>query len=183
MKWLIYILVILLVVFGFWWFHASENGTAHIDIDMKKYSTEKFKFDVSPKDQKIIFSILDIMAKNNVLSLGLKKGKLEDMGKSIEHVPPLQYLAAVFTNHQATRNMRAISKSSFKWNGFTKGFSKSMMKAHAASHLEPQLVSFSHYLHVDPNEVVDHTLQGICLMETEKGGFEGLIRYLIQSKN
>lgn len=183
MKWLIYVLIFLCIVAGAWWFFQRESSLEFFNHDLKKYNTENFTVKVAEQDKKTIFSILDIMANNNVLSLGLKKSNLEKMGASINHVPPLEYLAVVFTNSKATKDMKAISTSGFKWRGFIKGFSKSMMKAHDAGKLEGKLVGFSHYLHIDPQKTVNLTLDGICLMQQGKGGFEGLVRYLIKEKS
>lgn len=124
------------------------------------------------QDKANISEIISTMAENSKLSLLFKQSHLKEIGAQINHVHPLKFLGAVFSNPHLKSCMYYIWDDYFKRNGFLDGLGPSLTR-------EAEKGKLSQYLHEFAAEV------GVPL-ENIQGYFavmdwENLVLYLIQS--
>ena len=80
------------------------------------------------QDKSNIYELITTMAENGKLSLLLKKSYLEQIGAQINHVHPLKFLAAIFSNPRLKMCMIDIFNDYFKRNGLMDGLAPSLQK-------------------------------------------------------
>lgn len=107
-----------------------------------------FTLQVPKEQQKIIGELITIMGTHSTISLGFKKSHLEGLGKELRGVGPLQFLAYVFSEPTLAKHMCSIKASSFKWNGFIKGFIPSLKREYANRNLLNDLPGFAAFLSI-----------------------------------
>lgn len=125
---------------------------------------------ITDYDKEIIYKIIDTMAKDNVIKLGLKRKSMERKGKKIRPVHPFRFLAHIFGDSYLRSCMQEISRSSFKWNGFIDGLSERIQEEVVRDNVVRHIPGFCEYLHRDEQEVMNYV---------QKRDWEGLVRFLL----
>jgi len=110
--------------------------------------TPAFVLQVPKDQQRIIEELISIMGSHSTIALGFKKSHLEGLGKEIRGIGPLQFLAYIFSEASLSKHMRSIKNSSFKWNGFMKGFIPTLKREYANQTLLKDLPGFAIFLAV-----------------------------------
>ncbi len=112
-----------------------------------------FTLSVSEEKGKIIEEIVSTIGKTSVISLGFKQGHLKALGKQLNGVGPLQFLAYIFSSEELTDHMKNIRKSSFKWNGFIDGLKTGLTKEADSNKLYIDLPGFAKVVQVEYQEL------------------------------
>ncbi len=129
-----------------------------------------FSLPLEEWEQKAIRNIICTMAEKNLLQLGLEKKTLKKKGKKINHVHPLRFVDYIFSDPHLKKCMQQIKKSSFKWNGFVRGFSGRMMEEAVKDNLRPYIPEFSEHLAVNQENLKIYI---------DNKDWEGLLKYLL----
>ncbi len=134
---------------------------------------ESYKDLVCTDDDKAnISEIITTMAENNKLSLLLKQSYLRNLGAQINHVHPLKFLGAVFSNPMLKECMIEIFDDYFKRNGFMDGLGPSLTREAEKGKLDPLIKDFAVEVHVSPESIRPYF---------QKKDWEGLVRFLMGS--
>ena len=83
------------------------------------------------------------MGEKSVTKLVFETRRLNKLGDSIRHVPPLQFVGFVLTDGHLTNCLRKMKKSYFKWSTFMNGFSDNMDREFAEGRLQQDLPGFA----------------------------------------
>lgn len=102
-----------------------------------------FTLNVSDEERANIYEIIHTMGTHGLFSLLKKKSRLEDLGKRIDHVPPLQFLGYIFTDPTLKKDMKSIVKNHFKWSNFVDGLSKTLLRDWNSGKIKPELAGFA----------------------------------------
>jgi hypothetical protein len=94
-----------------------------------------YQLPITQKEKRIIHTIITTMAEKNILQLAFVKRSMEKKGKKIEHIHPLRFMGYILSSSELRSCLRAIKKSSFKWDAFIGGFSRRMREEHANDNL------------------------------------------------
>ena len=95
-----------------------------------------FELPVSEEEKMLIRKIITNMADKNVVQLLLEKKSMERKGDRIHPVHPMRFAGIVLTDPNLKRCMKAITKSTFKWNGFLDGYEKRMKEEARAENFD-----------------------------------------------
>jgi hypothetical protein len=129
-----------------------------------------YQLPISDGDKELIYKIIDTMAKDNVIKLGLKRKSMERKGKKIRHVHPLRFLGHIFADRHLKHCMREISRSSFKWNGFIDGLKDRIKEEAARNNLMQYVHGFAQQVNGDEQKIARYL---------ENRDWEGLVRCLL----
>jgi len=121
-------------------------------------------------EKTMIHKMIETIAKDNVIKLGLKRKTMEKRGKKIRHVHPLRFLGYIFSTPHLKHCMREISRSSFKWNGFIDGMKDRIEEEARRGGLLPHIHEFARLCNADENR---------CRHYIQKRDWEGLVRCLL----
>lgn len=121
-------------------------------------------------EKETISYIVKNLAEKNVFELLFDKKKMEKKGESIEHVHPLRFIGYIFANNDLKRSIRKVRKSSYKWDGFMKGFTRRMKQEGSQDNLFQYVPGFAKQVNANPDRVT-HYIQ--------KKDWDGLVRYLM----
>jgi hypothetical protein len=158
----------------------EESGKLSIDRTLEPKATEAdpgedsvqmfYQLPITDGDKELIYKIVDTMARDNVIKLGLKRKSMERKGKKIRYLHPLRFLGHVFADRHLRSCMREISRSSFKWNGFVDGMKDRIKEEAAKGNLLKFVHGFALHVHGDEKKIY-HMI--------EKHDWEGLVRCLL----
>ncbi len=156
----------------------DESDQLHIDHTSDPVATEAappasdpfFQLTLNKVDEEIIYKIIDTMARDNVIKLGLKRKTMERKGKKIRHVHPLRFLGCIFSDPHLHSCMREVHRSMFKWNGFIDGLKDRLREEGARGNLYQYVPGFAQLLNRDPKKITHYL---------EKRDWDGLVRYLL----
>ena len=95
------------------------------------------------QDKANIFELITAMAENGKLSLLLKQSYLKNIGAQINHVHPMKFLGAIFSNPRLKECMVEIFDDYFKRNGFMDGLGPSLTREADKGKIEPYLNDFA----------------------------------------
>ncbi len=123
-------------------------------------SLEGFMFNISEVDKEHIYEIIHTMGTNGLFSLLRKKNHLQNLGKKIYHVEPLQLLAYIVTNPILKEDMREVERNPFKWINFIDGLSKPILKQWKEGDLQSQLPGFAHFVGKDHKDLQKYLEKG-----------------------
>ena len=123
------------------------------------------------RDQARIYEIITTMADDGVISLGIKKNYLEQLGAEINHVHPLKFLATIFSNPRLKKSMRDVYDSYFKWTGFLGGLTPRLADEAKKGKLNQYAEDFANEVNVPSDKV---------LQFFEARDWENLVRFLIR---
>ncbi|MBS3905100.1 MAG: hypothetical protein KGZ39_07225 [Simkania sp.] len=149
---------------------SPEQMATDMEMPLAKGAEAFYQLPLNDNERQIIHKIIDTMAKDNVLKLGLKRKSMERKGKRIRQVHPLRFLGHIFSDGHLRQCMREISRSHFKWNGFMDGLKDRMKEEAARGNLRQYIPGFAELLHIDEHQVyqyIDHR------------DWEGLVKHLL----
>ena len=95
------------------------------------------------EDRANIYEIISTMAENGKLSLLFKQSHLKEIGAQINHVHPLKFLSAIFTDPHLKSCMYYIWDDYFKRNGFLDGLGPSLTREAEKGKLHQYLSDFA----------------------------------------
>ena len=110
------------------------------------------------------------MADKNLIQLVFEKNAIEKKGKKINHVHPLRFMGYILSNPELKSDVRAIKKSSFKWDAFVDGFAKRMKEELSHENVYQHIPGFAMEIGTTAKHVEEYV---------RKKDFEGLIRSLL----
>ena len=128
---------------------------------------------LSDTDRAHVSEIITILAENGKLSLLFKKNHLKELGSQINHLHPLKFLSAIFSNPALKARMGEIFKDYFKRNGFMGELSDSLTEASDSGELNHYIEKFAREVNVPAEEIRPYFLNQ---------DWEGLIDFLIYGK-
>ena len=145
---------------------------------------EPFVFNVTPHDQKIICEIVSTVGSTSTGLLLFKKSHLEELGKKTNHIPPLQFLAYVFSKPDLVRQMEKIRSSGTKYKHFIAGFKAGLYHQYQVECLGTQVEGFANYLSLNSDEVIASLRISIknCKEGVKDSCFRPFFDYLIDQK-
>lgn len=111
--------------------------------------TTEFVVKVSDNEGKSIEEIVTTLGTHSLVSLGLKKGHLKELGQGLKGIGCLHFLGYIFNHKELKAHMKTIQKSSFKWNGFMEGLKPGLERALKSKELLEELPSFAALTKVD----------------------------------
>lgn len=126
---------------------------------------------VTEIDKQLIYEIIDTMAANNPIVLGLKSSELKKKGRKINHVHPMKFLEVVFANLHLKTCMGEIKESYFKWNGFISGISQRLEEEFNRNNLLQYVPGLCQTLNANPEQLRKYI---------QKHEWENMIKYLIK---
>lgn len=129
-----------------------------------------YQLEINDHDKDLIYKIIDTMARDNVIKLGLKRRSMERKGRKVRHVHPLRFLGHIFGDHYLHQCMREVYRSSFKWNGFIDGLKDRIKEESAKGNLLPYVPAFAKQTNRDADKIAHYI---------ERRDWEGLVRYLL----
>jgi len=179
----IYTFITLILIF-FASFLFTESAEIKEVITTSK--CEKFSPKISSKDGERIEEIISTMANTSTLGLAFKSKHLRRLGDEVDKkVPPLEFLAYIFSHPQLAEYMARIQTSGFKYNGFVEGLQGNLMKLHKQGCLEEQGKEFAKYLNLDAKKIVSLLQKGAekAIKNNDKRAFKDLVTYLITEKS
>jgi len=128
---------------------------------------------MTEEEAKIIGKLIETIATNNPLVLGLNKASVEKMGTRIAHIHPLRFLGTIFSDPDLKEYMREIRDSIFKWGAFLKGLSEQMEAEANRNNLSSFTLGFCQVVGADPERIRGYF---------QKQDWEKLLEYLIGMK-
>jgi len=148
-----------------------ESHTATEMLINPEISQELFnRLEITDHDKELIFKIIDTMARDNVIKLGLKRRSMERKGKKVRHVHPLRFLGHIFADIHLHQCMREVHRSSFKWNGFIDGLKDRIKEEASRGNLLPYVPAFAKQTNRDADRITHYI---------DRRDWEGLVRYLL----
>jgi len=113
------------------------------------------------EDQKeAIYVIIKTMGTKGLFGLLKQKSKLQRLGETINNVPPLQFLAVIFSNPELKSYMPKIADSSFKWGNLIGGVKKTLNKEWSEGIAQEQIPAFATFLGLDPEPMRERLDRG-----------------------
>lgn len=149
---------------------TGDRGADFSATGMEAPNSYFYQLPLHESEKEIIYKIVDTMARDNVIKLGLKRKSMEKKGRRIRQVHPLRFLGYVFSDPHLHQCMREISRSSFKWNGFIDGYKERIREENAQGNLLRYVHEFAELVHRDENEIT---------RIIHNHDWEGLVRYLL----
>lgn len=152
-------------------FQFAEQEADNVSLSNPANANEPFfQLPLNEKEKRLIKIIISTMADKNIIQLALEKRTLEKKGKKVNHVHPLRFIGYILSNHSLKENLRAIKKSSFKWDAFIDGFSKRMREELSNGNIYQHINGFASLVGSTP----DHVKRYI-----DKKDWEGLVKSLL----
>ncbi|MGA8163881.1 MAG: hypothetical protein WB791_02515 [Waddliaceae bacterium] len=111
------------------WMELKTDGHLNEELISQRSYTgyRNYHAPLNKNEVKDIHFILKILATKSLVSLLSYKSQLEKKGKRIDHVHPLQFLFAVFTDEEMKMHMYNLEKKrGWVWRDFMKGLSGSL---------------------------------------------------------
>jgi hypothetical protein len=127
----------------------------------------------SDQDKKRIAEIITTMADKGKLYLYMNQEHLKKLGKQIDHVHPLKFLATIFADGQLAPCMSPIFEDFFKRVEFLRGLEPSLTREHLKGKLEQYIDDFARELSISSQELRPFF---------KRGNWEELVRYLMYKK-
>jgi hypothetical protein len=124
------------------------------------------------EDRLNIHELITTMSQNNKFQLLFKQSHLKTLGAQINHVHPLKFLAAIFTQAELKSLMGNIQDDHFKWNGLMDGLGPSLTREAIKGKLEFYLHDFAHEIELPPEDILPYF---------QSRDWENFVRFLIQS--
>lgn len=144
-----------------------------------------FEYNVSTEDQAVIADMITTIGSTSTVGLAFKQGSVKAQGRSINHVPPLQFLATIFRNPVLVGEMRKIKESSAKYNPFVEGLKKNLYFQHKIGCLSGQIEGFSKTIGLQPKQVEKVLNQCLnkCSEREKDPCFKPFVDFLIEQKS
>ena len=158
----------------------DESEKLHVERSSVPIATEMAQVLANPEqfyqlaltqtDRELIYKIIDTMARDNVIKLGLKRKSMQRKGKLVRHVHPLRFLGHIFADRHLHHCMREIHRSSFKWHGFVDGLSDRIKEEASRNNLLLYVPAFAQQVNGDEKKITHYI---------EKRDWEGLVKCLL----
>lgn len=177
------IIIIAVIVVIVYFFYFADRSTKGVIGFSKK--TEFNLNDVTPADRKKISDIITTMGTTSTFGLAFEQGRLERLGNEINHVPPLEFQAVIFSDPQLAYYMRVIRESSMKYNNYVAGLQPGLVKEYQDGYLLEKTKGFAKYLNIP----VEKTVQVVkdcsenAVQHKSKLAYKPFVDYLIEQKS
>jgi len=129
-------------------------------------------FVCTEQDKSNVYEIISTMATTGKVSLLFNQSHLKELGTKINHLHPLKFLAAIFTNPELKAHMADVWNDSFKKNGFLNGLAPSLTREAEKGKLQSHIADFANEVGVSEEDLQDYF---------EERDWKNLVYYLIQS--
>ena len=114
---------------------------------IKSLSSDFVKVDDAKKV--LIDEIVTMVATSGLASLAWNRAALEEKGAKVRDVPPLQFLAYIFSTPELKAHMPAIADTYLKWSNFIYEIGISLGEERKSGIALPQIKSFAELLGAD----------------------------------
>lgn len=99
----------------------------------------------------IVFIVTTLSNSSSFINLLKHKGELERAGQRVNHVHPLKFLMAIFSDEKSKAGVRNIRSRSFVWNEFFKGLKDSFNEESSKGNLkDDQIQDFAAHFNLSP---------------------------------
>ncbi len=176
--------LITLCVVAFY-FVFSPRSASGSQLGKVKVRCERFSPEVSKADGDKIEEIIYTVSHKGSFGLFLKEGHLHSLGRSLDKtVPPLTFLAYIFSRPSMVVDMGRIQVNSMKYNHFVEGLRQNLVSEYQKGCLFEQAKAFSRYLGLN-EEDVNSILMQCCenaVVTKNRKAFKPFVNYLIEKK-
>jgi hypothetical protein len=118
-----------------------------------------FEIKMSESEKKAAHQIIKSMGDYNYFSLLIRQRELRRLGSMIDHVPPVYFLAYVFSDPLLKASMRKIRDDYFKWYAFIEGLSPKMDEMARSGALYLELPYFADFLRINYDNLYERCRQ------------------------
>lgn len=126
----------------------------HMKTSKKGEDWRNYNHPLSKNELADLRFIMNSMARNSLATLALQRSSLKKAGDHIDHVHPLQFLIAVFSDEELKADLHAVRDRSWVWKEFLSGITGSLEAESFEDNLEQEDVDdFCKTLNVDNSEV------------------------------
>lgn len=162
--------------------HSSQNGQKEIQLNLilasntmsvqaskKAGSIRNYWAAITPKENEDLHYILDTLAQASLIKIGKSKSSLKKAGDRIDHIHPLRFLLAIFSDEQLKADIHAIRGRGWVWSEYLDGLSRTFTSELQAGNIKPEFIqNFAATLGVDANTISSliHTTQWTALIDT-----------------
>lgn len=121
----------------------------------KKVSTARnYWAPLTAKENDDLHYILDTLAQASLLKIGKSKSSLKKAGDRIDHIHPLRFLLAIFSDEQLKADIHAMRNRGWIWSEYMDGLSRTLNQEAQAGNLKPEFIqNFAATLGIDPNAI------------------------------
>lgn len=126
---------------------------------------------ITDDEQKMIRSVIQIVAENNPIKLGFMRSDLEKKRLQLLHIHPLRSISTMVTDSYTKQCVAEIMDSFFKWKSFISDFSKRMNQEYDHDNLHMYVQGFCLTVKANPDQV---------RMYISNKEWEKLVKYLVK---
>ncbi len=147
-------------------------GFPGISVRKAKYKgPRKYEALVTANEKENIRFIIRSLARHNWSQLAKEESSLKKTGDKINHIHPLRFLQAVFTDEELKVGLYVIRNKSLVWGEYYDGLKKSLNEESDLNNLAQFIPDFANNLGLDVADVLPYT---------QSRQWSGLIDLLIQ---
>lgn len=148
-----------------------EVSHAGITVRSKQAAWRDYAVAVTKQEKKEISYIISTLANDSLLSIGTSRSSLKKAGDRIDHLHPLRFLMAIFTDEKLKAGTHAIrDRGGWTWEGFIDGITGSLKEEGGRHNLLPFVSDFAEKVKIDPS---------LILPSLEKGKWSEFVDLLI----
>jgi hypothetical protein len=113
-----------------------------------------FEISASEKERRIIRQIISDMGSKSLFALLRKRSEMMKLGDQIRDVPPMEFLAVIFSQNDLKQHMGSIRKSHFKWKNIVDEIGENMAKERKKPDFEERVRAFAESMGADGDLLV-----------------------------
>lgn len=129
-----------------------------------------YQLPLTDREKRFIKIIVTSMAEKNLVQLAFERRSMEKKGDKIHHVHPLRFMGYILGTPDLKHHLKAIKKSTFKWDALISGFSKRMREELSNDNVFQHLPGFANEIGSTPDHVASYI---------RKKDFEGLVKSML----
>jgi hypothetical protein len=115
-----------------------------------------FAVQVTQEEKKLMRKLLTSMAKNTWAELLSNSSSMNKIGDKIDHIHPLRFLQAIFSDEELKGCLHSIKDRSLIWKKFFSGVSESLEEEANRNNMRPEFINeFASSLNLNPSLVKD----------------------------
>lgn len=105
---------------------AVNQNQIHVRSAKKQSLIRNYYATVTPEEKSDLAYITNTLARNSLPSIATSKSSIKKAGDRIDHLHPLRFLMAIFTDEELKANISAIRSRGWVWDKFYDGLEGSL---------------------------------------------------------